>query len=230
MRKPSAFLLSLAIAITLPAIGPVQARADIVPPLGLEALNYNVTLQNGIQGVTDIVFLEQLSSGNGVTWPYSLTAGSSTASALWPLSFPAIVATAAVGLATGVPGDPSPTLVVFGNFSSSQIGQSFSTLFPDLDETSLIAFLETVSDPQGIPGGVVASTLKPTILDAESLGIMIAPNSSFDAVAFSNGQLIGTGTMDITNPAPEPSSLSLLLLGISAATGLRLVQRPRATC
>ena len=71
-----------------------------------------------------------------------------------------VTATLALGLATNLPGDPlgvtTMHLVVFGDFTPGEIGESFSTLFPDASENNLINDLENVyldpADPSSSEG------------------------------------------------------------------------------
>jgi hypothetical protein len=224
----------LAFSVVLPVVLQVvllsQARADIFVPPGYEGFNYDVTLDGGITGVTNIVLLDQFTTPSGenfsATYPYTVSSGSSSIGIAFKLNAP-ITGTMAIGLADGVPGDPNPTLAVFGDFTSSQIGESFSTLFPGVDESTMISNLMNVSRTS-FPSELLASLLPLTLTDAENQGILIPhsnSNSNFDVVAFSNGQLIGTGTLDVTVATPEPSSLSLLLLASVLFAAVRLFPR-----
>ncbi len=86
-------------------------------------------------------------------------------------------------------------------------GNSFDVLESGLD--SSISFMNSLASPNGLlgPGGVYTSPY----FDVPAAG---SPASDFVAVAFSTGQIIGSGSVvqtavDLT-PAPEPSSFFLL--------------------
>jgi hypothetical protein len=93
-------------------------------------------------------------------------------------------------------------------------GNSFDVLEPGLD--SSIDFMNSLASPNGLlgPGGTYTSPY----FDVPTVG---SPASDFVVVAFSTGQIIGSGSVtqsavDFT-PAPEPSSFflfgSLVLVG-----------------
>jgi hypothetical protein len=160
---------------------------------------------------------------------FSLSSGSSSLTYLWPPApFSPIVGTLGIGLVAGVPGDPNPTLAVFGDFTPDQIGEDFSTLFPDANESALISGLmglNSSSNPDG-SGGFAS----PIFTDAQDLGILIPPGGNFDVVAFSDGKLIGTGTVEVTTAVPEPPSLSLLITGLVMLTGFAGLRLRRTGC
>jgi PEP-CTERM motif len=93
-------------------------------------------------------------------------------------------------------------------------GNSFDILAPGLD--SSIDFMNSLASPNGLlgPGGVYTSPY----FDVPAPG---TPASDFEVVAFSTGQVIGTGSVVQsainTSPVPEPSSFflfgSLVLVG-----------------
>jgi hypothetical protein len=202
-------------------------RADSVfIPSGFEGLTYNVTLQEGITGVSDILFVNETSKGPSWSWPYSFSSGSSSATQVYANFFPAVEATIAVGLVTDLPGDPSGDttthLAVFGNFLPDQIGDTFSSLFPDANESALINDLTHVFDsadtPTSTTNAAFSAFVLPFFKDATTDGLLISPGSSFEAVAFSTGQLIGTGTFEVVN-TPEPTyvgTLAFLFCGLVA--------------
>jgi hypothetical protein len=187
---------------------------------GTLALTYDVTLEDGVSGVSQILSMNEISDGESYGWPFSLSSGSSSFTTAYPTSFPPVEATIAIGLVTNLPGDPAGVmtthLAVFGNFTTGQIGESFSALFPDANEGTLISDLTNIF-VNNADLTQATSTFRTDVLplfnDASSDGLFIPPGGNLDVVAFTDGQLIGTGTFEITT-VPEPSSLSLLLLGI----------------
>ncbi len=200
-----------------------QLRGDEI-----EYLSYNVTLNSGITGVSDLLFIDHLAvNGPGWTWPYSLSAGNSTATQIWLIdnsNFPPVTSAMAIGLATDLPGDPAGVttthLVVFGDFTPSEIGESFTTLFPDANENTLIYDLENILGTTVVSTEEAITTFDDDVLplydDADSLGMLTSPGGTFDAVAFTDGQLIGTGTLKVTYTA-EPASAGLLGLALAVA-------------
>jgi len=204
----------IAIGFVLLAL-PGWLRADT-----FENLTYNVTLNSGIGGISDIVLLNQLAIGIGSTRNYSLPAGTGSITQSWPtefegINFPQINTTLGIGLATGVPGDSGPTLAILGGYTTGEVGESFATLFPDANEGNLILDLKNLStvgcllDPT-CPVNV-ASDFVPFFNDAAADGLFIAPGATFDVVGYTNGQLIGGGSLaETTTVTPEASSLLLL--------------------
>jgi hypothetical protein len=209
---------------------PGSLRANII-----QDLTYNVTLETGIDGISDIIFLNQLTDqGIGSSHFYSLPAGNGSATQEWPIEykgrpFPQITDTIAIGLATGVPGDAGPALAVFGGYTTGEVGESFSTLFPDANESKLISDIENLPvegcllDPT-CPVNI-ASDVVPFFDDAVADGLFIAPGQNFDVVAYTNGQLIGTGSLVETRVTTTPEPSSTVLLGLSL--GLVAVWRRR---
>jgi hypothetical protein len=120
---------------------------------------------------------------------------------------------------SGLPGDApgQEHLVVFTNdtFASNAVSIDFGALFPNTDETALINDLMTETNP-----GDIFNFAGGDALSGPNGSIYFEPGDSFTAVAFSDGQIIGTGTSSFTAPAPEPFTLSLFgagLAGLGAA-------------
>jgi len=135
-----------------------------------------------------------------------------------------------LGVATDLSGDApgQQHLVLFTNdsFAAAAQGVAFGTLFPNTNETALNNDLETQTNPGDIftfaggdavngPGSVASITFE--------------PGQNFEAVAFSNGQIIGSGTSELIGAAPEPAAWALMMLGIGSA-GLALRGRRRTDC
>ena len=226
MKFPGS-LIGLALIIATVGAGPQAQGGTIIPP-GYEALTYDVTLKSGVNGVSQILFINQQSTGElgGWTWPYSLGPGSSSIVEEWPTfaPFPPVAATFAIGLVSNLPGDPAggttTHLAVFGNFTAGEVGESFSTLFPHANESTLIYDLTNifVIPPASNQTSVFESDVMPLFNDANNLGLFISPGGNLDVVAFTDGQLIGTGTFEVVS-APEPSSFLLLGSGILGLLG-----------
>jgi PEP-CTERM motif len=200
------------------------ARADT-----FEKLTYRVSLNDGISGVSQILITYQVAGGTNFGFPDSFSAGSSSLVVNKDITppFEPPEATLAIGLVTNIPGDSGTTLAVFGNFTAGEIGESFSTLFPDANESTLISDLETVFVSGAGQSAVTPfqTDVLPLYNDAQNEGLLIAPGGNFDVVAFTNGQLIGTGTFEVTATTPEPSSLLLFGSGLLGLIGMAYLQK-----
>jgi hypothetical protein len=220
-------LLGALLALTSFCVLPANAS-----PLPITTVTDNVTLNPDVSGVTDIAIITSNSLGVGVQWSYSLSPNSSSFSADVGTATP-LQGTLAIGIATDLPGDPSGVttnhLVVLGNFTPSQIAEGYG-LFPGTDEGEMISDLQSVfCSPNGVgacpaysPGAIQYAftyNLQPFALDAEADGLFVPNDSSLDVVAFSSGQLIGTGFSSIS--VPEPMTLSLFGAGAVGVCALR---------
>ncbi len=205
-----------------------------------QPITYNITLNNGISAVYDILIIQKQAGAPAGSYAYgwnglSLSSGQSsfTYKATVPQQYP-VVSTLALGWTKNLPGDPSGVetdhLVVLGNFASSQIGQSYNALFPDAThESELITDLQSIFIiGKPVNFDLVHSAINldenPFAVDADALGLFAANNSNVDAVAFSTGQLIGTGFLTLS-AVPEPSTWAMMLFGLFSA-GL-MIRRAR---
>ena len=132
-----------------------------------------------------------------------------------------------LGVTTDLPGDApgQQHLVVFTNdsFAESAVGIAFGTLFPDTNETTLINDLTSntnVGDLFDFAGGDAVS--------GPNGDIEFAPGGTFTAVAFSDGQIIGTGTSTFTSAVPEPATWAVMLAGFGGVGAAMRSRRRRA--
>jgi len=122
-------------------------------------------------------------------------------------------------------GGDSNHLAVLANFTPSEIaspGTPFSTLFPGVDECNLIADLESGS----IFSNAFTSDVEAFFGDAYNGNLFISPGppgGNLYVLAFTDGQLIGTGTFSVV---PEASTLALFAAGL---LGLAATRRRRKT-
>ena len=133
-----------------------------------------------------------------------------------------------LGVATNLAsdnGDGQQHLVLFGNdtFVDKAEGVAFGTLFLNTNESTLINDLEVIG--QTAPGDT--TTAYDDLFAFQSGDAVNSPNgtvdfatgSPFEEIAFSNGQIIGSGVSYATqvggvSAAPEPSTWLLMFAGI----------------
>ncbi len=128
-----------------------------------------------------------------------------------------------LGVASNLPNDApgQEHLVLFTNDAFAQSAQSiaFGTLFPNTNETTLINDLLTNNiggDLFGFAGGDAIS--------GPNGSIAFTPGDTFTAIAFSNGQIIGSGTSTFTTGIPEPATMTLFAVAIG---GIGISRRTR---
>jgi hypothetical protein len=128
-----------------------------------------------------------------------------------------------LGVTSNLPGDAEGQqhLVVFTNntFADNAKGIDFGALFPNTNEAALINALNTEMGPDQIfsfAGGDAVS--------GPNGSIAFEPGQSFTAVAFSGGQIIGTGTSAFTTGVPEPATWTMMIVGFG---GLGVAVRSR---
>jgi hypothetical protein len=129
----------------------------------------------------------------------------------------------AIGWLDYLPSDgatPSDHVVLFVNQGSIAPGQTWDTLFPDFAESDIIQEL------QGLAAGDPDASGNPILYDFEyedlSPSMLFAPGgAAFDAVAFSDSTIVGSGTSTLFPPVPEPSSWMTLLLGVACLVFLK---------
>jgi len=199
-----------------------MASIAISPPTGS---SYTISLPNF--AVTDMTIANLgapfTSFSIGGATPYAAgTPGPTTISETYPTAaevpIPGFVVytpglTFLMGVTSNLPGDApgQEHLVLFTNdaFASGAKNIAFGTLFPNTNETTLINDLVANSiggDLFGFAGGDAIS--------GTGGSIAFTPGDTFTAIAFSGGQIIGTGTSSFTTGIPEPASMTLLAAAI----------------
>jgi hypothetical protein len=218
---------SVLAAAAMTFLSAIFASASATPISGPVTINYNMTLQPGISGVFNMMVIERWGSGP-LSYDYLSASGSSLALGPGQTSFSLalttptpqhpLLDTLAIGWTTG------GHLVVLGNFAPSQIGLSYSALFPNaIEEIEILTDLQSIFNPNAPynPDLIFdAWTVdeEPFAQEAAALGLFTPLGSPVDAVSFSDGQLIGTGTV---TAVPEPLTLSLFGFGVAGAIAAR---------
>ena len=124
---------------------------------------------------------------------------------------------------SGLPGDPAGPainhLVVFGNFTPSELTLDYTALFPGISESAFINDLLTT--PANTP--LLFADYHAFTIDATNDGLYGGNGSPISVVAFSTGQVIGSGKMIVTLPAqvPEPMTLALFSAGLMGVAAVR---------
>ena len=134
----------------------------------------------------------------------------------------AVGRTLLMGIATDLPGDEDGQqhLVLFTNdaWASSAEHIAFGTLLPTSNEASLIAALSSLAAGTGSDDdyGLLFDFAQNAAQFGPNGDAAFAFGSTFTAIAFSDGQIIGRGASFLTpdpNGIPEPASWALLIAG-----------------
>ncbi len=197
---------------------------------------YNNYTFNSVYPVTNINILTENADSLSDTYSFTADTGENTITNGFAQTEPTL-RTFLLGVATDLPGDPSGQqhLVVFANdaFAAKAQDIAFGTLFPNTDEDQLVAYLQGEYTP---PDG---SSLTFNFADGDAKSgpngdLAFQPGAGFSEIAFSTGQIIGTGvSYESASPggspisaAPEPSTWLLMIAGIG---GIGLMLRRAKT-
>jgi hypothetical protein len=204
-------------------------------------INYSPTSE---YEVDDVALFEQGApdpdpNGYGITSSFTAPAGTSIITDPF-LKFDPIEQTFLLGVATNLSsdgGDGQQHLVVFSNDAFALSAQSidFGTLFPNTNEAAVISSLEDLGSANpdyNADGNVLFNFAAGDAVNGPNGSIAFAPGDTFTEVAFSDGQIIGTGESFTTpGPAtisatPEPSTWALMIAGLG---GIGLMLRRAKT-
>jgi hypothetical protein len=203
--------------------------------------SYTVTLGPNFSDVTDIIMFENGSDFGSATWPFTASdCGGSGCTTTLTNPFPSdspVLSAVLIGITQDLPGDApgQQHLVLFSNqaFAAAANGVDWSTLFPNTDEDQLIADVELATSGQdyatiqpGFDGlgaflGQNDLTVPGIAQDGDGTNYGNTGDSVYfnigdpiSVVAFSTGQIIGTGTSSSLPAAHEPASLTIAGLGL----------------
>nr|WP_235890272.1 PEPxxWA-CTERM sorting domain-containing protein [Sandaracinobacter neustonicus] len=208
-------LASLAGAMLLASL-PSAASAAVCPTGPATILTYNInSLDVAVDNVIHFNTNPGCGAGRGGT--FSFEGNASTSFDLWygePQSQLFLM-----GTAQNLPGDPEGQkhIVIFGNtdWVAGAEDIAWGTLFPTILEGQLIAALEDAATGEGQQSSydLIDSFWFDHALPS---GLFFGPNSDFTVIAFSTGQIIGSGNVTSTSvlPAvPEPATWAMLIAG-----------------
>lgn len=193
-----------------------------------QLLNYSFDMDYDVTGIAKYnEFLPDC--GNGISNSDTAPVGHSVVTDIFAKHDP-VGRSLLLGLTQNLPGDAEGQqhLVLFTNnaFAASATNIAFGTLFPTTLEASLIAALNSLNSGTGSESDYAL------LFDFSSNAAQNGPNgdaaflfgSDFTAIAFSTGQIIGTGTSyysvpPITDPVPEPATWAMMIIGFGAVGG-----------
>jgi hypothetical protein len=215
-------------AVLASAVSSNVIAAPSIPP-GFSAAVFDVNIDAGYNQITNISIFTQTNNNTGYSRYFTANPGSDEFFALVPPQGGVIQSAFAAGVIAGLPGDPAGAvtnhLVVFGDFTSADLGESFASLFPGVDENTLINDLLTTPNTSPFP-----SLINTFTADAKADGLYGGNDTDIDAVAFSGGTVIGDGTITLLpKHVPEPMSIAVFVAGLAGLTAMTLRKRARRT-
>lgn len=201
------------------------ANATPVIPPGFSAVVMDANIDAGYNTITNIAVFTQTSGGTGYGRYFTANPGPNEFVTVIPPQAGVIETAFGAGVIAGLPGDPQGSvtdhLVIFGDFTSDELNMDFASLFPGISESSIIQDLLTTPYNQPLP----RLDVNTFTADARSDGLYGGNGSSFSAVAFSGGTVIGDGTITLVTPVPEPISVAIFAAGLAGISVTRRRKR-----
>lgn len=189
--------------------------------------------------VTNLIANESGDGWGGSSWAYDAGQGQTTNidlsfSGLFNFINTPPTSSIMIGLAQDLPGDApgqEHVVLLMDNTAASLAKDiAWGASFQNTDEDQLIAAIQLYTSGQDFPtiqpgidftnqflGGDAMNGILDS--DGQSHSAWFNTGDSFSVVAWSSGQIIGTGTSDITSavvPTPEPASMAMLGIGAVA--------------
>src|SRR5215472_3395352 len=198
-KKYCAILAVLCSMFTAMAASQAANAAPFVQP-GWSGVTIDATIDRGYNPITNIAVFTTTTTGGGYGRLFTANTGFNEFTAQIPPLGGLAVSGFAAGVISGLPGDPAGQainhLVLFGDFSNAG-SMDYSTLFPLLDESTIISDLLATPPNQPYPTNDYLTFIN----DAAKDGLYGVNDTPISVVAFSTGQVIGTGKVIITLPA-----------------------------
>lgn len=235
-RRVGASALSIAVLATF-SVGSAGAASVVVEPSGGQwKTTYEVTLNQGSSDLENIVLLYEPESRvpSAASWSHIAHGGETTViTTLTAASEFKPGRGLNLGVMTDSEGDHL-VLMMDEEAADFAVGKEWSSLFGDANEESLIAALRTAGS------SAVESEVNAAVNLISSFGLNEANDASawfridgaFKIVAFSDGELIGSGISRLqflpAAAVPEPASLALAGLGVLGVLAFERSRRRRA--
>ncbi|MBN9501526.1 MAG: hypothetical protein BGO01_04495 [Armatimonadetes bacterium 55-13] len=222
--------------IKLSIFGLLGALATVASAQVQYLTSYDVTLDFG-SPVTNIMMGEKTEGGGSLTWAFEASGnGTTTLNNPFPSPEPKTSALL-IGIVQDLPGDPEGqkhVVLMMDNNAASLVNHiAWGTVFPTTLEEQLISDLELATSGQDweiIQPGLDGVS---TFLDGEAMNILgpggftdsawFDLNDSFTVMAFSDGQVIGSGQSHLA-AVPEPTSCAAIGIGLIAMVRRRKVK------
>lgn len=216
--------------------GPAQAACGVGAP---RLLNYSFSQRYRVEAIAK--YNQYLPDcGSSISNSDTAPVGDSLLTDIFAKRDP-VGRTLLLGIASNLPGDPEGQqhLVLFTNtnWAASASGIAFGTLFPTTLEGALINALNNLATGNGTSADY---SLLFDFADNVGSSVPFSPNgdpafqfgSSFSAIAFSDGQIIGTGRSFYSNPLagaiPEPATWAMMIAGMGLVGGTMRRRRTSA--
>jgi len=228
-------IVALAALMLIP-FSPARASL-IVEPSG--ETTYSITMNDGAPIVANVMLFQKFANTvEETSWWYYASGDGETTDIVRPYYSSPPVSTlllgVVLGLPSGQPWDLHLVMMMSDAAASASDGVAWQELFGNADEEALI---EALLSPSGDGSfetlrAFTENQAKAIPSGGSTVSAWFAPGDTFKVVAFSDGQIIGSGTSKLEpfGPAavPEPTSLALAGLGVLGVLAYDRSRRRRA--